>query len=72
MATKLDETLCPEGPFCSFIDFKTSMRCCAAVQLPVGNYKHPNFKWRGERSGGGYGLFCSLKLPYLSTNKVTS
>ena len=59
MATKLDETLCPEGPFCSFIDFKTSMRCCAAVQLPVGNYKHPNFKWRGERRGGLWIVFFS-------------
>ena len=33
-------------------------------ELPIENYKHPNFEWRGQ---GGGGFFCSPKLPYLST-----
>ena len=38
-------------------------------ELPTEHNKHPNFEWGGGggRTGEGCRLFCSLKLPYLST-----
>ena len=38
-------------------------------ELPVENNKHPNFEWKG---GEGCGLFCSLNLPYLITDNVST
>ena len=42
------------------------MQCFAAVRATYRKQQTPlaNFEWRG---GGGGRLFCSLKLPYLST-----
>ena len=42
------------------------------LELPVENNKHINFEWSGAERGrgggwGGIGLFCSLKLPHLTT-----
>ena len=63
-----------KGEKCSFPSPTSSMQIVLLFEQPVGNNKHPNFKWRGQWGWGGVGsgrglwtVFYSPKLPLFRT-----